>query len=697
MPHIGVQWDIRKKALSSGLFLKQNEILSQKIIFINDMCGFAGLININNYSRNEMARIVKSMGDEIAHRGPDDSGEWIDESSKIAFAHRRLSILDLSKAGHQPMFSSSNRYILVFNGEIYNHLEIRKEIEKKCKKNILWIGHSDTETLLHSIEIFGIHKTLQKLSGMFAIAVWDQKLNKLTIARDRFGEKPLYYGWIGQTFIFCSELKSIKKYPNFKNTIDRMALKEYLQYCYVPAPKTIYQDIFKLLPGNYIEINIFGDEIQLSKTIEYWSLKNLIIHQQSNLINNENKNITNVERALEKSVKSQMISDVPLGAFLSGGVDSSLIVALMQKQSMSAIKTFTIGFNDGIFNYIGDESPFAKAVAEYLGTDHTELILESKDAQDIIPKLTEMYDEPFADSSQIPTHLVAKLARQHVTVALSGDGGDELFGGYNRYALAPKFWRTFSKIPFRYRKIIGSAINSISLRNWIFLSSMVGSISLKNDLSKYGEKFFKLGKRLKNIETEEDLFISMISQWHSNEIFADSNDNFNNSSIRPRAFFKELDDKIEKVDFASKMMFVDSLTYLPDDILCKVDRAAMSVSLETRIPFLDEEVCKAAWQAPAHLKFNKQLLRKALYRYLPRDLVDRPKEGFGIPLGKWLRGPLKNWVEDLLDTERIRKEGYFSPVYIDKIWKEHQENKVDWSHQLWTILMFQSWLNDNKK
>ena len=404
------------------------------------MCGFAGFINSEGFNSEKVASIAESMGDTIAHRGPDDSGIWVDSKAHIGFAHRRLSVLDLSAAGHQPMHSHSDRYVLVYNGEIYNHLQIRKELENYSRSTINWVGRSDTETIIQSIELIGVKSTLEKISGMFAIAVWDKKYNKLFLARDRFGEKPLYYGWVNQSFVFCSELKALKKFPGFNNGVDREALEEYLQYCYVPAPKTIYEGIEKLLPGSLIEIQLYENRVNVSQPYEYWNLGNLIKEAQSNLITDEIESADIVENALEHSVSSQMLSDVPLGAFLSGGIDSSLIVSLMQKQSINPIKTFTIGFDDGVFNYIGDESPFAKSVAKHLGTDHHELIVHSSDAQKVIPSLNEMYDEPFADSSQIPTHIVSKLAKEKVTVALSGDGGDELFNGYSSQHLLSYFF-----------------------------------------------------------------------------------------------------------------------------------------------------------------------------------------------------------------------------------------------------------------
>ena len=653
------------------------------------MCGIAGFINPTEFNANNMASIARLMGNSLVHRGPDDSGEWVDSSSNIALSHRRLSILDLTEAGHQPMHSHSGRYIMVFNGEIYNHLDLRDEIDKSRDKKTIWLGHSDSETLLELFDQIGVKETLQKIEGMFAIALWDIKTQKLTLARDRFGEKPLYFGWVQGAFLFSSELKAMKQYPGFNNDIDRGSLAEYLKYSYVPAPMSIYKDISKLLPGHFLEISVIDSVIQLSASQEYWSLSNLILDSQSNLISSKEECAEVSELALESSVKSQMISDVPLGAFLSGGIDSSLIVSLMQKNSMSPIKTFTIGFDDGPFSYIGDESPYAKAVADHLGTDHHELIVSSLDAQQIIPKLAEIYDEPFADSSQIPTYLVSQLATKNVSVALSGDAGDEVFSGYYRYTLGAKFWNLASKIPYPLRNAIGTCIGSVSASTWTQAASLVNKPN-------FGEKIFKLGLNLKQARNVEALYTKMVTVWDENNILKSPLLSESRLANDPGRLFSQLDGQILNDDLASKMMYADSLSYLPGDILCKVDRAAMSNSLETRVPFLNERVLKEAWRIPPKYKIGKQPLKDIAYKYVPRELIDRPKEGFGIPAAKWLRGPLREWAAQLLDQNRIAKEGYFNAELINQIWAEHLSGATDWSSKLWTILMFQLWLENQK-
>ena len=653
------------------------------------MCGIAGFINPTEFNADNMASIAKLMGNSLLHRGPDDSGEWVDSLSNIALSHRRLSILDLTQAGHQPMHSRSGRYVMVFNGEIYNHLELRDEIDKSTGKKTGWLGHSDTETLLELVEQIGIKEMLNKIEGMFAIALWDIKTQKLTLVRDRFGEKPLYFGWVQGAFLFSSELKAMRQYPGFNNGIDRGALAEYLKYSYVPAPMSIYKDISKLLPGHFVEISLVDSGIQINDSQAYWSLSNLILESQSNLIASKEECVETSELALESSVKSQMISDVPLGAFLSGGIDSSIIVSLMQKNSMRPIKTFTIGFDDGPFSYIGDESPYAKAVADHLGTDHHELIVSSLDAQQIIPKLAEIYDEPFADSSQIPTYLVSKLASQNVSVALSGDGGDEVFSGYYRYILGAKLWNIASKIPYPLRGALGSCISSIPASKWAQVTALVNKPN-------FGEKIFKLGLNLKQARNAEAFYTRMIKVWDENNILKSPLLRESRPENDPGKLFSQLDGQILNDDLTSKMMYADSLSYLPGDILCKVDRAAMSNSLETRVPFLTERVLKEAWRIPPKYKLGKQPLKDIAYKYVPRELIDRPKEGFGIPAAKWLRGPLREWAAQLLDENRIAKEGYFNADLINQIWAEHLSGATDWSSKLWTILMFQLWLENQQ-
>lgn len=657
------------------------------------MCGFTGFLMSEAGNINEMEEVVSSMNSTLTHRGPDDKGLWIDNDEGIALGHRRLSILDLSAAGHQPMHSLSDRFTMVFNGEIYNHLEIRKELESSKANIFHWKGHSDSETLLAAIEEWGLEKTLQLSIGMFSIALWDRDKRVLSLARDRFGEKPLYYGWVNKSFVFGSELKAIKAYPGFNNSICRRALSNYLRFMYVPAPQSIYVDIFKLEPGQYLEIESKDITSQTVKIKKYWSLEEEIKEAQLNLFTNESEALETLESALNQSIKMQMLSDVPLGAFLSGGIDSSLIVALMQKQSSQSVKTFTVAFEESEF----DESPFASKIAKHLGTNHHELFVSSSEAQGVISKLPVIYDEPFADSSQIPTHLISMAAKKEVTVSLSGDAGDELFGGYNRYFWGPRIWSKISWMPFFMRNMISSSICSISQERWDLLGASINKFQKSSQgINRLGDKAYKLSETLNNVKSIDDLYFNLISIWHDSSNIIKGLDLSNSEAVnRSKKYPRSLN-----LDGASsRMMFWDSLNYLPDDILCKVDRAAMACSLETRVPFLDHRVSKIAWQLPTSMKIRgnegKWALRQILYRHVPRELIERPKAGFSIPLGSWLRGPLRQWAETLLSEDRLSKEGYFYPEPIRTMWSDHLRGKRDWGHKLWTILMFQSWLEEN--
>ena len=647
------------------------------------------------------------MNDALLHRGPDDGGVWVDKRVGVALGHRRLSILDLTPAGHQPMHSECGRYVLVFNGEIYNHLEIRTHLEKESLQFAAsnhqsrgWNGHSDTETLLAAFAAWGVEKTLQACVGMFAIALWDKKEQVLTLARDRMGEKPLYYGWVQGAFVFGSELKAIKQYSDFNNPVSRDVLSLYLRHCYVPAPYSIYQDIYKLEPGCLITIKpdaamsvpvaaprapFINETIKLS---HYWRLHDQVEAGQASLIHNEYEALGLLESRLNDSIRLQSISDVPLGAFLSGGIDSSLIVALMQKQSVRPVKTFTIGFQEQAHN----EAEHAKAVSSHLHTEHTELYVAPQDALSVIPRLSALYDEPFADSSQIPTFLVAQLARQHVTVSLSGDAGDELFGGYNRYFWGPKIWSKFSWMPFTMRQQLGNAMTAAS-RSWIVHDRVMGLLPRKFQVTLPADKLKKMGEPLQSSDSIDDLYYSLVSAWNAPE------DIVIGSHESPTLLTKPED----WPDIGSpehRMMYLDSMSYLPDDILCKVDRAAMGSSLETRVPFLDHRVVELAWRVPLEMKIRhgqgKWLLREILYRYVPKELIERPKQGFGIPLAEWLRGPLRDWAEALLDESRLEDEGYFRPAMIRRKWDEHCSGTYNWHTQLWNVLMFQAWLEENQ-
>jgi asparagine synthase (glutamine-hydrolysing) len=654
------------------------------------MCGLAGFIaaETSNFAHES---ILRSMGKKILHRGPDGENIFSIPENGIGLAHQRLAILDLTDAGSQPMQSRNGNFVIAFNGEIYNHLDIRILVEEKLKNPILWNGHSDTETLLAAFEIWGIQETLNKCVGMFALAVWDKSTAKLTLARDRLGEKPLYYGWVNDSFVFASELKAIKIFPSFSNSIDRDALASYLQYTYVPAPMSIYENIFKLLPGHLMEIDRSSKSNTHNSSLQYWSLSSHIKSGQSEMITDETMAIEELDSLLMQSIKSQMISDVPLGAFLSGGIDSSLIVALMQKESMKPIKTFTIGFEDA--NY--DESPYAKGVASYLNTDHHALIVSETETQSVIPLLGDMYDEPFADSSQIPTYLVCKAAKEYVTVALSGDAGDELFGGYNRYFWGPRVWNKLSWMPYEARKLLGKGINAIPTNSWDKVGHLMNKTFFSNSIAQFGDKAKKLGARLEQVRSMQDLYFSLVREWDDPSILLKD---FSQTSQTPENLQSILSSQFDEKDPELSMMFCDTMTYLPDDILCKVDRAAMATSLETRVPFLDHRIAEFAWKLPLNMKIRdgqgKWILRKILSDNIPNELIDRPKTGFGIPVGHWLRGPLRDWADDLLNPSRINAEGYFHEGLITKIWNQHLDGSHDWTAKLWTILMFQAWLSE---
>lgn len=644
------------------------------------MCGITGFINTDtNVNKEKLHSIISKMTDTISHRGPDDFGVWIDENNSIAFGHRRLSIIDISKAGHQPMVSQCGRYVITFNGEIYNYQAIRKIINDTSDE-ISWHSNSDTEVILAAISRWGIEGTLKQLVGMFAFAVWDKQSRTLTLARDRFGEKPLYFGWQGNTFMFGSELKALKAHPHFKADIDRSALAAFMQYSYIPAPQSIYQGICKLLPGTFLNFTTDNKHIQ-QQPITYWSLLNVASNgMQSPFTGSDAEVLAKLEAVLSGAVRCQQISDVPLGAFLSGGIDSSIIVALMQAQSRHPIHTFTIGFDEQRY----DEAIYAKAVARHLGTDHTEYYVSSKEARSVIPILPTLYDEPFSDSSQIPTFLVSQLARHSVTVSLSGDAGDELFGGYNRYSWTGRVHR----IPFMIRKLISVGITALSPSQWDIVYTFLQPVLPKLlKMRMPGDKAHKFASTLA-MSSEREIYQQLISIWANNEELVlgetsgidgrwDTLANFNSSVHR--------------------MMALDAITYLPDDILCKVDRAAMGVSLETRMPFLDHRVVEYAWQLPLKMKIrdgqSKWILRQLLYKYVPKELIDRPKMGFGVPIDSWLRGPLKEWAEGLLNESRLRTEGYLNPVAIRQKWEEHLSGKRNWQYQLWNVLMFEAWLD----
>jgi asparagine synthase (glutamine-hydrolysing) len=650
------------------------------------MCGFAGVLTGVN-SDDDPARYARAMGDALLHRGPDDAGLWAEtlgQQGGVALSHRRLSIVDLSDAGRQPMRSACGRWVLAFNGEIYNHLELRSSLETAGTAPTEWRGHSDTETLLAAIAYWGLAVTLRRCVGMWALALWDRQACQLYLARDRFGEKPLYAGCVaGKFFAFASELKALRTLPGFNNPVSRYALAQYLRLGYVPGPATIYEGLHKLPPGTWVTVR--PGQQAWSAPQPYWRLEEDAMASGSAARQaptlDEADAIGQLEATLHESVRLQALADVPLGAFLSGGVDSSTIVALMQAQSTSRVRTFTIGFDEAGF----DESPHAAAVAAHLGTAHHTLRVTAREAREVIPQLPLMYDEPFADSSQIPTHLVSQAARQYVTVALSGDAGDELFGGYNRYLWGPSVWRKVAWMPYSARSAMGAAIRAVPPSAWDTASGALG-------VSRLGDKAHKLASRLRTVKTMDDLYWSLVKEWPDDENLVigakpSDDDSFSPASRIPEGV---------NLSPEERMMFLDSITYLPDDILCKVDRAAMACSLETRVPFLDHRVVELAWRLPLHLKIRgnqgKWALRQVLYKYVPKELIERPKAGFGIPVGPWLRGPLREWAEALLAPARLAAEGYLKPEPITRAWREHLSGKRDHTAKLWAVLMFQAWL-----
>lgn len=662
------------------------------------MCGIVGFISDKSFSEKDISSTIKDMSLELSHRGPDNAGFWIDNKNNIALGHTRLSILDLSSSGEQPMLSPNKRFVMVFNGEIYNHLILRKKViddANNKKYKIFWNGTSDTETLLVCFEIWGIEKTIERLVGMFSICLYDRNDNQIYLVRDRLGEKPLYYGYVNKTFVFASELKAIKRFPKFDNKIDKNALKKYFQYMYVPAPYSIYKNIFKLEPGKILSISInkirknnLAKEL-VNNITPYWSLQDKV-KEDNKLLIKEDKIFEQLEDCLDDAIKLQSIADVPLGAFLSGGIDSSLITALMQKNSSRPIKTFTIGFEDPSY----DESPFAKKVANHLGTEHSEIHVSSSDAREVIPNLPNIYDEPFADSSQIPTFLVCKAAAREVKVALSGDAGDEIFGGYNRYFWAPRLWNKVSWIPFPIRFFLGYSLDSVSLNNWNRLEGLFNASGSRN-YTNLGNKAGKLGNGLINSKNIDDLYLSLISEWDNpDDIVLGADEEVITPFLNPASSCS-----ISKND-SLNMMFKDSLSYLPDDILCKVDRAAMANSLETRVPFLDHRVVEFAWKMPLNTKIRnnqgKWALRKILYKYVPQHIIDRPKTGFGIPLADWLRGPLRDWAEELINKDKLIEQNILNHAVIRKAWKLHLDGRSDYTARIWSVLIFQSWLESNQ-
>lgn len=655
------------------------------------MCGLTGYLGVFGAGAEEAAgTILQSMTSAIVHRGPDSDGYWLDAETGIALGHRRLAIVDLSTAGAQPMQSASGRYVIVFNGEIYNHLGLRAELD--CAgQGSSWRGRADTETLLAGFDAWGIEATLRKCIGMFAIALWDRQSRALTLARDRLGEKPLYYSWQGSgdaaVFLFGSELKALRAHPAFHAEVDRDALALYLRHMAVPGGHSIYQGIHKLPPGSLLTVSRASPQPVIRA---YWSAAEAAVRGVAQpFAGSAQEAVDALETLLKDAVRQQMMADVPLGAFLSGGVDSSTVVALMQAQSSRAVKTFSIGFHEEAFN----EAEHAKAVARHLCTDHTELYVTPQQAMDVIPRLPALYDEPFADSSQIPTHLVSQLARRHVKVSLSGDAGDELFCGYTRYTGTERLWRRLSSVPMPLRQVAAQLVLAMPP---VALNALGRRIGASPRWARLGDRLHK-GAEIVGSSSLEDLYRGMVSNWQDPASIVIGGQ-------EPATLLTGLQPALQGLSDIECLMALDLLTYLPDDILTKVDRAAMGVSLETRVPLLDHRVVEFAWSLPLKYKLcpegngviTKWALRQVLYNHVPKALIERPKMGFGVPIDSWLRGPLRVWAEELLSESRLRQEGFFHPEPIRKKWQEHLSGERNWQHQIWAILMFQAWLVDQK-
>jgi asparagine synthase (glutamine-hydrolysing) len=650
------------------------------------MCGITGFLNYGPLDEKASLKHLRNMCDSIQHRGPDDAGYWIDAPAGVALGHRRLSIVDLSVHGHQPMVSACGRYVIVYNGEIYNFERLRKKLDAMASPPV-WRGHSDTEVLLAAISQCGIKWTLRSLCGMFAFALWDRAERVLTLARDPLGEKPLYYGWVGNTFLFGSELKALRQHPAFADvTIDRDALCLYMRYKSIPAPYTIHAGVRKLVPGTVATIR----PDRADATVEaYWTLDDVVARGRANpFAGNEADAVTALDELLRTVVSEQMVADVPLGAFLSGGIDSSTIVALMQAQTTRPIKTFTIGFDEAGFN----EAEHARSVARHLGTEHHELYVTPALALGVVPQLSLIYDEPFADSSQIPTFLVSQMTRHHVTVSLSGDGGDELFGGYNRHVGAQGLWDKLDSVPLPARHLAARCIKGVRGEHLDRMAApLLGLLPKSRRQTQVGDKLHKLAD-IMGAGSLEALYERLVSTF-------DAPEHIVLGGKEPSLVASCGEHLLLELGNAERMMYLDTLQYLPTDILAKVDRAGMRVSLETRIPFLDRRVVEFAWSIPVSMKVRdgkgKLLLRKLLDRYVPRQLIDRPKQGFGVPVAAWLRGELREWASELLDGTRLRNEGFLHTPAVERMWRQHLAGTHNWHGQLWAILMFETWLDAN--
>jgi len=636
------------------------------------MCGIAGLWDPARRG-GDLAQSVRAMTDAMPHRGPDSSGYWHDEASGVGLGHRRLSIVDLSAAGHQPMLSANGRWVLTYNGEIYNADELRPELEAL---GVAFRGHSDTEVMIEAFSHWGVEATLPRLIGMFAFALWDKEERRLYLVRDRLGIKPLYWGLFGELLLFGSELKALRAHKGWTPEIDRDSLASFMRHNYVPGPWTIYRGASKLPPGS---VAVFSPG-RPPEVRPYWSLADVARNGLANRTDMSETEATDaLETLLGDAVRRRMVADVPLGAFLSGGIDSSAVVALMQAQSTRAVRTFSIGFREAGYN----EAQHAKAVAAHLGTDHTELYVDPEHARDVIPRLADMFDEPFADSSQIPTYLVSEMTRQHVTVALSGDGGDELFAGYVRYFQAMKLFPVLNRTPAACRAAVSAMIQGVSPSAWTSLFRLVPE---RWRMPQPGDRMHKLAGILRG--TPDGYYRHLISHWAEPERLV-SGAREHRGLLWDPTLRERVPDPVER------MQYLDTLTYMPDDILTKVDRASMAVSLEARVPLIDHRVVEFAWTLPISMKVRdgtgKWLLRQVLARHVPAKLFERPKMGFGVPIDSWLRGPLREWAENLISEKRLADEGFFDPAMVREKWAQHLSGRVNHQYLLWDVLMFQAW------
>ena len=639
------------------------------------MCGIAGLVAnaAHRGSLDQIETIARAMDNALAHRGPDGHDVWVDREVGAALMHRRLAIVDLSPTGHQPMISASGRFAITYNGEVYSHPEIRSDLEAR---GVRFRGHSDTEVVLEAIAQFGVSTTVKRMIGMFAFAVWDRQQRTLTLARDRLGIKPLYWAKLADGFIFGSELKALRAHPGWTPRINAQAAAAFMRHNYIPAPLTIYEGVHKLEPGTILTL-ASGREPVFEK---FWDARHVAIEgMHSPLREDDAMLVERMETLLTDAVGKRMMADVPLGAFLSGGVDSSLVVALMKAANAGPVKTFSIGFEDLGYN----EAPHASAIAKHLGTEHRELMVTAREAMDVIPRLAEMYDEPFADSSQIPTYLVSAMTRKYVSVALSGDGGDELFAGYNRYQVASRFHRALSVVPQPLKQIMVTGITSVRTEQW----DKLGRLAPKGVLpTLLGDKLHKAAQVL-NAPDADAIYRRLVSHWEPGEILPGVSEP--HGPLQDPTIRKDFPDPLDR------MQFLDLVTYLPDDILTKVDRASMAIALEARVPLLDHRVVELAWRLPHSAKIRgrvtKWIARQVLYRHVPRELVERPKMGFSIPLGEWLRGRLRNWAEDLLSERRLADSGLIDAKLVRQRWQEHLAGGRNWQYLLWDVLMFEAW------